>query len=134
MKTLWFSMCSITSMFCLFSDSHSSPPCWTGSRYPSPTWTPLHPPPPPLSSCPPAPRSPDFWTLHRSPPQNYTFALTLRTYGPSCHFWARLHFTPLWPPAPITPFSCVEFWTSKLFSSLTQAAIQTAHQNSSTSS
>ncbi len=109
MKTLWFSMCSITSMSCLLSDSHSSPTCWTGSRYPSPTWTPLHPPPPPhLSSCPPAPRNPDFWTLHRSPPQNYTFALTLRrNYGPSCLFWARLHFTPLWPPTLIAPFSSV---------------------------
>lgn len=49
-------------------------------------------------------------------PLNYTFTLTLRrNYGPSCHFfWARLHFTLLWPPAPIAPFSSVEFWTSKL--------------------
>uniref|UniRef100_A0A9J8AV74 ETS transcription factor ELK3 n=1 Tax=Cyprinus carpio carpio TaxID=630221 RepID=A0A9J8AV74_CYPCA len=67
--------------------SGSLTPAFFTAQYPSPTWTPLHHHPPPLSSSPPAPRNPDFWTLHISRPQNYTFALTLRrNYGPSCHF------------------------------------------------
>lgn len=102
MNTLWLSMCSITSMFCLLSDSLTVP-------HPVERPAPGTPPQPGLILPPPVLQRSEILISGQFiyPPPRVTplYSYTKKELWTfMSFFWARLHFTLLWPPSPIATF------------------------------